>query len=86
MLSRKSIRRIFDEHRGTAARIANELGVSRAHVSRWLSGHRDSSTVAQACRAEAERLLRGEGKPVSGQAGAKTQGHKMGRRSPSEGR
>jgi hypothetical protein len=59
MLSRRDIRKIFAEHTGAAARVARENGWTRGHVSQWLSGKRASSKVAAACRAEAERLLRG---------------------------
>jgi hypothetical protein len=86
MLSRKSIRRIFEENRGAAARVARELGVGRAHICRWLMGDRESPIVERACRAEAERLLRGEGKSAAERGAAKSQGHtKKGRVSPPEG-
>lgn len=61
MLSRKSIREVFDNNPGAAARVARELGVNRASVSRWLNGERPNQPrIEAACRAEAERLLRGE--------------------------
>jgi hypothetical protein len=60
MLSRRDIRKVFNENPGAAARVARANGWTRGHVSQWLSGKRQSSKVADACRAEAERLLRGE--------------------------
>jgi hypothetical protein len=60
MLSRKAIRKTFQEHRGAAARVARALGVAPSHVSHWLRGVRDSKRIEAACRAEAERLLKGD--------------------------
>jgi hypothetical protein len=60
MLSRAAIRKIFKEHAGTAAQVARENDWTRAHVSQWLSGKRQSKAVHAACNAMAERLLKGE--------------------------
>ena len=60
ILERREIRAVFRRHRGTAYRLAAEIGLSRTTVSQWLRGRITSRKVADAAQTRALELLRAE--------------------------
>ncbi|MFH1572730.1 MAG: hypothetical protein ABIG68_02040 [Acidobacteriota bacterium] len=61
-LPRAEIRRIFRQHRGSAAALARRLGVTATSVSLWLHGRRQSARLEREIRAAAEVLAEREAK------------------------
>jgi transcriptional regulator with XRE-family HTH domain len=57
--------RLFRRHYGESAKLARELRLSRATVSRWFRGHVSSRRIDAAVRARASELIGRERLPVS---------------------
>ena len=59
-LRRAEVRDIFREHRGAAAAVARELGVTAVSVSHVVRGKLTSPRILAACEAKARELLKQE--------------------------
>jgi len=55
-LDRKKLERIFRQHRGSLARLAERAGVKRSAVSRWLAGEFVSAKLTGHATAYAAEL------------------------------
>ena len=62
-LARKQVREVLQAHKGTMARMAAQLGVTRTAVWLVLKGKSKSRRILCACVGEAKRLL-GEGQGI----------------------
>ena len=58
-LARKQVREVLQAHKGTMARMAAQLGVTRTAVCLVLKGKSKSRRILFACVGEAKRLLEG---------------------------
>lgn len=58
-LARKQVRKVLQAHKGTMARMAAQLGVTRTAVCLVLKGKSKSRRILCACVGEAQRLLEG---------------------------
>jgi transcriptional regulator with XRE-family HTH domain len=52
--------KVFRRHYGEAARVARDLGLSRATISRWFRGHVSSRRIEAALQTRANELLEKE--------------------------
>jgi hypothetical protein len=57
-LARKQVRKVLQAHKGTMARMAAQLGVTRTAVCLVLKGKSKSRRILCACVGEARRLLK----------------------------
>jgi len=60
MRSRAQLLRLFRKHWGESARLARELDLKPATISRWLHGHFDSDRIEAAVLARVDELLEKE--------------------------
>lgn len=59
-LTRKQIRSVLANNRGSAAALAKEIGVTHGALSLWLKGKSTSKNIAQAAQTKASQILEQE--------------------------
>ena len=59
-MTKPQLRRLFRKHYGEGARLARELSLSRATISRWLRGHVKSGRIEAAIAKRAQELMEDE--------------------------